>query len=106
MGKMLLDYSFGPASRGRAEPGADDFTNGMVLGITHNLDASAVLEYRVAFGNAVSGVVSSLGVNVGTNFGDEGANIRLGENDYRVYVGERRQNFRSFFGGHQGTALA
>ncbi len=77
----------------------------MILGIADNHDAASAGFDFIAFGDVLSRVISALGVKVGTNFADESAYVFLGKNHNGVYIGERSENFRPFFGWHHGASF-
>ena len=86
-----------------AADAGDELGGGVVFGIADNGHAPAALDDGVALGNVVGGVVGALGVDVGTDFADQGAHVGLGKHDHGVHVGEGGQNFGALGGGHQRT---
>jgi len=74
--------------------------------VPDNFYAAAALDDGVALGNGVAGVVSAFGVNVGANFANDGANVRLGKDDDGVDVGNGRDDFCTFVFRHDRTSLA
>src|SRR5258708_35724796 len=84
----------------------NDFGGGVILWIADNDDTSSAGLDFIALWNALSGVVRALGMKVRSDFADDGAYVFLWKDYDRVYIGERRQNFSAFFGGHYRTALA
>jgi hypothetical protein len=77
----------------------------MIFGIAHNFHASATGANFVALGNGLDGVVRALGMHIRTEFADDRAHIRLRKNHHGIYIGQRGQNFGTFLGRHQRTAL-
>ena len=77
----------------------------MVLGISHDLDASAVSQHIIAFRNSVTRVVRTLGLNVGMQFADKAADIRLLEDNDGIDVGQSRNDLGALFGWHERTSL-
>ena len=77
----------------------------MILGIADDYDAASAGFDFVALGDAVGGVVGAFGVKIGTDLADDGADVFFGENDDGIYVGQRRQNFRAFFGEYDGASF-
>ena len=45
-------------------------------------------------------------MKIGTDFANDGAHVFFRENYDGVHIGQRRQNFRAFFGRHHGAPLA
>jgi hypothetical protein len=58
----------------------------MVFGISDNFHAAAALDHRVTFRHTLRSVIGSFGVNIGANFADEGAYVRLGKDDNSVDI--------------------
>src|SRR6266498_2949061 len=73
----------------RRAPRADDCGGRVVLGIANNDDASPARFDLVALGNILRAVVGSLGVEIGADLADEGADIFLREDHDRIDVGKR-----------------
>ena len=77
-----------------------------MLGVADNRHASTILANHICFGNVLGGVIGALGLDVGMNFADDGADVKLGEDDDSVDIGKGGENLRAFFRGHQWTALS
>ena len=59
----------------------------MIFGVTDNFYAAAALDYGIALGHIVGGVISAFGVNVGADFANQGTHIEFGENYYGIDIG-------------------
>ncbi|MCU1283742.1 MAG: hypothetical protein JWO13_92 [Acidobacteriales bacterium] len=68
----------------------------MVFGISDNGDAPADFLDDVTLGNGINSVVSSLGMEVGAKLANQSADIRLGENNDGINVGEGGHDFGAF----------
>src|ERR1700739_4833761 len=89
----------------RGEPRADDFRGRVVFGVADDDDPPSARFHLVALGNALRGVISSLGVEVRADFADDRADILLREDHDRIDVRQRSEDFRAFFGGHHRPAF-
>src|ERR1035437_1437887 len=89
-----------PPPRARAR--MNDLAGRVILRITHNDDAASTGFDLGALGDALHRVVGALGMNIGANFGSEGAHVRFWKGYAGVHIGQRRQNFRAFFRRHHG----
>src|SRR5580658_10460523 len=81
----------------RSQPRTNHLSGRVILGITHDHDASPTSFDFVAFGNALHRVVGTFGMKIRADFANDGAHIFFRKNDDGVHVGQRRQNFRAFF---------
>ena len=78
----------------------------MVLGIAHDDDAASAGFDFVALGDAFGGVVGALGVKIGTDFADDGADVVLREDDHGIDIGEGGENFGALGFRHDRAAFA
>lgn len=78
----------------------------MIFRIADDDDSPSAGFDFVSLRNAFSGVVSALGVKVGTNLADYRANVFFCKDHDSVHVGERSENFGTLFCGHYRPALA
>src|SRR6202041_1915522 len=78
----------------------------VILGITDNHDSPSAAFNLIALRNALHRIVRPLGMEIRTDFADEGAHVILWENYDRIHIRQRRQNFRTFFGRDYPPALA
>src|SRR5262245_7915405 len=69
---------------------------GMILGVTDNLDASAIRENLLTLRNSFGCVICSFGVNFGLDLSNEPRYISFGEDHNSVDIGESGNNFRAF----------
>ena len=65
----------------------------MVFRIAHNFHPAAAGLHNIAFRNGFGRVIGAFRVNVGPDQADQLANVRRIEDEHRVNVLERRQNF-------------
>src|SRR5882724_5483930 len=91
-----LRCPFHLAQRAWSEARADNFTCGMILGITHNLNPASIFPHDVPFRNALDRVVRAFGVNVGMDFAHDRAHIRFGKYYDGVDALQCRENLRTF----------
>ena len=77
----------------------------MIFGVPHDCDASAVLGERISFWDRISGVVSSLGMNVRTDLANDGPYIEFRKDHYSIDGGQCRDDFRALILWYQGAAL-
>jgi hypothetical protein len=68
----------------------------MVFGIADDRNASAAGEDYVPLGHSLCRIVRALGMNVRADQADQFANVGCIEDDHRIYIGKRGQNFRAF----------
>ncbi len=68
-------------------------SGGVILGVADDLDAAPKRDDLVTLGNGLASVISSLGLDVGTNLPDESAHVRLAEDHDRVHTFESGNNF-------------
>jgi hypothetical protein len=74
----------------------------MIFWITDDDDAASTSFDYIALGDALCRVVSALGMKIRTNFANDGAHVFFWKDYNSVHIRQRRQNFRAFFGRHNG----
>ena len=77
----------------------------MILGIADDDDAASAGFDFIALRDGLGRVVRALGVKIGANLADDGANVFLWEYNDGVYVSQRRENFGAFIGGHDRASF-
>ena len=80
----------------------NDLAGRVILRITHNHDAAATGFNLAALRDALHRVVRALGMEIRTDFANDGAHVRFWKDYDGVHIGQRRQNFRAFFRWHYG----
>src|SRR5450631_34824 len=106
--RVVTRVAIRTASRfSRLQPRArtNDFGGGVILWITHDNNSATTGFDLVALGDALRRVVGALGVKVRANFANDIAHVVFRENNDRVHIRERRQNFRAFFRRYHGPPL-
>src|SRR5271157_2275666 len=86
----------------RPQPRLDNVCGGMILWITDDDDAASTSFDYIALGDALCRVVGALGMKIRMDFANDGAHVLFRKNNDGVHIGQRRQNFRAFFGRHHG----
>ena len=78
----------------------------MIFRVPDNHNTSAAGFNLTPFGDGFLGIVCSLGLEVGSNFADDGANVIFRKDDDGIDIFKRGQNFSAFFSRHYGTAFS
>src|SRR5579884_4026192 len=81
----------------------NDFSGGMILGITDNFDPAPAFLHHIPLGNGFRRIVGALRVNVRPDFADQCPDIRFVKDDNRIHVGDRSKNFGSLLCRHSWT---
>lgn len=84
----------------------NDLGSRVILGITHDDDATSTCFDFAALGDCLRRVVGTFGMKVWTNFSNNGAYVRFRKDHNGVNVGQRCQNFRALVGWHDGPPFA
>src|ERR1700674_412325 len=95
-----------PHPRARTRAGTNDLGGRVILWITHDDDTASTGFDLVALGDALRRVVGALGMKVRTDLANNRAHIPFWKNYDGVYVRQRRQNLRTFFGRHHWPTFA
>ena len=71
---------------GRKRLFSQNLAGGVIFWIANDGHTSAALDDDIPLGDALGGVVGTLGVNIGANFADQSTGVGLRKNYYRVHV--------------------
>ncbi len=80
----------------------DNLRGGVLFWITNDDDAAATGFDNIVLGDTLRRVVGALGMKIRTDLANNGTHVFFWEDDDGVHIRERRQNFRAFFGWHNG----
>jgi hypothetical protein len=84
----------------------NDFSSRVILWIADDDDATSTAFDFGALWDAVNGIVSPLGVEVGTDFANDRARVGFWKDNDGVHIRQGRKNFSAFFSRHHGTPFA
>ena len=72
----------------------------MILRVANDHDSPSAGFDLIALGNTLHRVVGPFGMKIRTDFANNSAHILFRKNDDGIYIRQRRENLRAFFGRH------